>query len=140
MSLAKPDAAALAAHICATLSVFHHADDSLPFPPGGLPAVPPANGCAVLGYAIVQELVHDCYGPDGHLKSTGDPGYFQAVRGRLGMAPLPEGWMFVERHAFVLYALVLGRAILLEEAAHAVGYPRALASHTDKLRLTEIDV
>lgn len=118
--------------------------DTLPEPPAGLPALRSIegtgiNGASVLGYVIKSAMVLDCYGPDGKMRVPGDAGFLEAQYGRLGLQPMPPGWRFVKREAQMLYALVKGNPVLLEDHARRLGYSRALATAPNVLRLSELD-
>lgn len=52
---------------------------------------------------------------------------------------MPTGWRFEEREGQVVYAVVRGNPILLEEQARSLGYSRALADSPNSLLLGEID-
>lgn len=114
--------------------------DTLPLPPNGLPALRGMDGAAVLGYRVVQDIVRDCIRPDGTHAVPGDPGYTDAQMGRLGWAPMPKGWMFEERQACKLLAIVDGNPILLEDHARALGYCQACAIGPNALDLGEVEL
>ena len=118
--------------------------DTLPLPPNGLPALRSIHGSGfagaqVLGYSIKLTTVRDCIKPDGSHAVPSDPGFYEATLGRLKAAPMPKGWMFEERQAHKLYALVSGNPILLEDQARRLGYARATASNPQWLDLGEIE-
>lgn len=98
----------------------------------------PADTAIVLGYTIKTESVRDVYGPDGHLRFPGDAGYYDLQCARLTCQPLPKGWRIEERLAAVLYALIDGNPILLEEQAKDRGYSRACAVSPKWLSLGEL--
>lgn len=118
--------------------------DTLPLPPNGLPplrSIPGRGmrGAQVLGYVVEETTVRDCIKPDGSHAVPSDPGFYEATLGRLKAAPMPKGWMFEERQAHKLYALVSGNPILLEGQARRLGYARATASNPQWLDLGEIE-
>jgi hypothetical protein len=119
--------------------------DSLPLPPKNLPALRSIRGetsldrALVLGYKIKPQEVRDCIAPDGSISLPGNPGFREAQEGRLGLAPMPKGWMFETRTTFKLLAIVDGNPILLEKQAKELGYSRALATGPNTLDLGEID-
>lgn len=97
-------AAAGAAQAIATAQAPASEGDTLPLPPDGLPAlrsIPSRGieGAAVLGYVVNARTVRDCIAPDGRRTVPGDPGFLEAQHGRLGVAPMPAGWMFEESRA-----------------------------------------
>jgi hypothetical protein len=120
--------------------------ESLPMPPRGLPALKSIQGqnaldrALVLGYIVRAQEVRDCIAPDGSIAQPGTPGFREAQEGRLGLSPMPKGWMFETRQASKLFAIVDGNPILLEQHAKALGYRRALATAPNVLDLGEIEV
>ena len=119
--------------------------DTLPFPPNNLPALKSISGsgisgASVLGYVVKAVTVRDCIAPDGSHKVPGDEGYLEAQYGRLGLHPMPKGWMFETRKTTKLFALVSGNPILLESQAKALGYARACATEPNSLDLGEIEL
>jgi hypothetical protein len=106
-------------------------------PPRGYPPVSSLTEAKVLGYKVVRQTVRDCLRPDDSIAHPGDAGYYEAQMGRLGVAPMPAGWKFVERVSNVLLCLVDGNPIALESAARH-NYPRALATSPIVLNLGEI--
>lgn len=137
-------AAAQATQAAASAQAKAAEGDSLPLPPNGLPALRSIpghgmDGAAVLGYRIVSGMVRDCIRPDGSHAVPGDPGFSEAQCGRLGLAPMPAGWMFEERRVHKLQALVDGNPILLERQARSLGYRRALAVGPNVLDLGEVE-
>lgn len=120
--------------------------ESLPLPPNNLPALRSIPGATaldralVLGYKVVNAEVRDCIAPDGSIAQPGTPGFREAHEGRLGVAPMPKGWMFETRRCQKLCAIVDGNPILLESQAKALGYARALAASPNLLDLGEIEV
>lgn len=124
----------------------HAADgDSLPMPPRGLPALQHIQGAThldralVLGYEIKTQEVHDCIAPDGSIAQPGMPGFRESQEGRLGVTPMPKGWMFETRRTHKLFAIVDGNPVLLERQARGLGYARALAVGPNALDLGEIE-
>lgn len=118
--------------------------DTLPLPPNNLPALKSIagtgiRGAKVLGYRIVSAMVNDCIAPDGSLKLPGDEGFLAAQYGRLGVTPMPAGWMFERRACTKLVAIVDGNPILLTDHARALGYARATALSPNCLDLGEIE-
>ena len=118
--------------------------DTLPMPPAGLPALRSIpgkgmDGAMVLGYAVQSEEVRDCIRPDGSHAVPGDKGFYEATMGRLGVTPMPKGWMFETRQAKKLVAIVDGNPIRLERQAKELGYYRALAISPNTLDLGEIE-
>ena len=110
----------------------------LPFPPDGYPALPSVQGAAVLGYAIKTAKIREYFGPDGARRYPGDEGYGDAVRCHWRSIPMPAGWQCEDRPAPVLYAIVDGNPILLEDLAKKEGYPRAIAIQGNVLELGEV--
>lgn len=112
--------------------------ESLPFPPDGYPAIPSAQGAAVLGYAVKTAKIREYFGPDGVRHYPGDEGFSDAVRCHWRSMPMPAGWRCEDRFAPVLYAIVDGNPILLEDLAKNSGYPRAIAIQGNLLQLGEV--
>lgn len=98
------------------------------------------EGAAVLGYQVVSCEVRDCIRPDGSHAVPGDKGFYEATMGRLGVTPMPKGWMFETRQTHKLFAIIDGNPILLEKQAQKLGYSRALATSPNSLDLGEIEV
>lgn len=98
----------------------------------------PMETAIVLGYSIATTEVIEIYGPDGQLKYPGDKGYYDLQVARLTGQPTPKGWRIETRSARVLYALIDGCPILLEEQARERGYTRASAISPKWLQLTEV--
>lgn len=147
MTNANFNASAEAAQAIATAQAMAMASDGdiLPLPPYNLPALRsiPGRGCegaAVLGYFIRAVNVNDCIAPDGTRKVPGDKGFLEAQYGRLGLMPMPPGWMIEWRDTHKLYALVAGNPILLETTARRAGYARATAISPTTLDLGEIEI
>lgn len=139
------DAAAHIAKTLASASAREGEGDTLPLPPNNLPAlrsIPGAGiaGAAVLGYTVRKTTIRDCIGPDGRIRVPGDDGFRAAQEGRLGVAPMPAGWRFIEREAHKLYALVDGNPVLLEAPARRLGYARAIATGPQTLDMGEIEL
>lgn len=114
-------------------------------PPAGRPALRSipgkgTEGAHVLGYLVVTAEVRDCIRPDGSHAVPGDKGFYEATMGRLGVTPMPKGWMFETRQAQKLVAIVDGNPILLEKQAKELGYARALANSPNTLDLGEVEV
>jgi hypothetical protein len=121
------------------------AGETLPMPPNNLPALRSIagtgfDGAAVLGYVVEEQTVRDCIAPDGNRKVPGDEGFCEAQWGRLGVAPMPKGWVFEERTVLKLFAIVDGNPILLEKQARALGYARAFAVGPKTLDLGEVEL
>jgi len=131
--------AAAAAQVIAEAQARAIEGDTLPEPPAGLPALRSIEGAQVLGYVVRTATVQDCFDPDGKMRVPGDRGYLDAQMGRLKWGPMPPGWRFVERDAQVLYAVVKGNPVMLEDQAQGLGYSRALAVSPNALELGEID-
>lgn len=98
----------------------------------------PLETAIVLGYSVRREEVRDVFGPDFLLRQPGDPGYFDVAAARLTGRRIPKGWSVKTRVALVLYALIDGNPILLEEQARERGYRRALAVSPKWLQLGEL--
>lgn len=98
----------------------------------------PMETAIVVGYQIAETEVRDIYGPDGRIKYPGDDGYLDLQMARLTRQPLPAGWRIETRKTMMLYALIDGCPILLEEHARDRGYPRALAIAPKWLQLGEV--
>ena len=98
----------------------------------------PLDTAIVMGYAVTREDVRDVVGPDGQIRLPGDSGFLDAQMARLTHGRMPPGWEIRTRSALVLYALIDGNPMLLEEQARERGYPRAIASSPKWLCLGEV--
>lgn len=138
--------AAQTAAVLASAQAYAAEGESLPVPPCNLPALrsirgaTPLSRALVLGYKIKVQEVRDCIAPDGSIAQPGDAGFLAAHEGRLGLSPMPPGWMFETRRASKLFALIDGNPILLEARAKKLGYARAIAVAPNLLDLGEIEV
>lgn len=139
-NVAAAAAAAAAAQALSNAIARAMEGDTLPEPPNGLPSIKSTKNGQVLGYRVTIATVHDCIRPDGTHAYPGDAGFYDAQCGRLGLHPMPAGWMFESRQAHKLLAIVTGNPILLEEDARALGYVRSFATAPNILDLGEIEL
>ena len=123
------------------------ATELLPFPPADLPSLKSIKGngmdrAIVHGYTIAIEKTHKILDEKGNRKYPGEEGFLEAQQFRLmgekNGYSAPAGWKIVNHEAKILYAIVEGNPILLENQAKKLGYKTATAVSANKIKLSEL--